>query len=623
AAIDAAVASNREAAESRLAEARAEVTALTKAVRDELGAAVQTDRDTLDSLIKSDKVALETRIKNEIGSIESRIANEGVSMQARIFDDFSRRLAEYGSVVEARFEKLEAAGSELGALDQGLRASMDQAVRKIESDFASYDASLEERRTRFEEAFLVEAGKLRASMKALEQELESLKARAYDNVSEKLKVFEDDFAADLRARGEQIDARLASWRADMDGTLAELAAKAASDRAQAERAATEEARAKSAETQARLQEQLDTMRARVQAIQDGIQAQGGMASESLAALKDTVLKDAADARSTAQAYVEGEIARFQLEAGSRLKAVERETDARIAALSAAVSEEEGRVRETREAVAEAAESFRARFASAVAEAEAKARSELQAFSASTAALLGDARRDYETQRDGYMASAQSERDRLAKELSGLADRGSELRSDISARIAQALEGFARGHEAMMADLDRKRRDAQAEADLRLREYKDSVQDLGLKIESARTQALGKVDAEAARVAQSLAELDKEQKAFISQSKVFEKTDELREALSTGIETMKADLARLEGRKAELAEIEAQLGRVKRLEDEVNQKVTRFLAEKRRIDALEADFDKLSTVSASVDKRLEEVTNQADALTDAQAGIRRV
>ena len=369
-------------------------------------------------------------------------------------------------------------------------------------------------------------------MKTLEEELDSLKKGAYDNVSEKLKVFEDEFFVDLKARGESVEARLVAWRADMDKTLSDLAASAAADRAAAERASVEEMRARLAEAQSRLQEQLDKMRDRAQATQDGIVAQGGMAAESLAALKESVLRDAADARSTAQAYVEGEISRFTLEASGRLKATERDFAARLEALSAGIGSEEESLRHAREAASEAAESFRSRFAEAVGTAEAQARAQLDAFAEATSALIERARSDYEEQSGAYAASSQTERDRLSKELQGLADRTAELRADLSPAWPRPSSFFTRSHEAFAADLERKRREAEAEAEVSMREYKDAVQDLGAKLDTQRSQAFARIEAEAGRLGQAVAEIDRQQKAFVAQTKVFERADELKERLAS-------------------------------------------------------------------------------------------
>ena len=56
-------------------------------------------------------------------------------------------MAEYSSEVEGRFERLEAAGAEIGALDQAFRASMGQAERRVENDFEAFGRELEDRRS--------------------------------------------------------------------------------------------------------------------------------------------------------------------------------------------------------------------------------------------------------------------------------------------------------------------------------------------------------------------------------------------------------------------------------------------------------------------------------------------
>jgi DNA repair exonuclease SbcCD ATPase subunit len=607
----AAVGKSVEDAETRVDASAASIAMTEKSVA-ELAARAQADRE-----------ALIGKMKNDRDIVEARLAAEGAALQAKVFEEFGNRLGEYASEAEGRFERLEAAGAEIGSLDQALRASMQQAERRAQNDFEAFGRELEDKRKRFEEGFSTETDALRVGMKSLEDELDALKTRAYDNVSEKLKVFEDEFFVDLKARSESVEQRLEAWRADLDRTLSDLSASAAAERAAAEKAQSEDMRARIADNQSRIMEQLDKLRERASAVQDGIVAQSGMAAESLAALKESVLKDASDARATAQAYVEGELSRFTLESGGKLKAAERDLVGRVDSLAASVATEEELVRQSREAVVQATESFRERFTKAVSEIEAKARAQLDAFAAATSALLETSRADYEKQAGTYVAESQAERDRISRELAGLADRTAELRTDLSSRIALALDGFSRGFETLSAELEKKRKEAQAEGDFKLREYKDAVQDLGLKLEAQRAQAFGKVEAEALRVAQAVAEIDKQQKAYVAQTKLFERTDELKESLSGSIEAMKADLMRIEGRRAEVAEIENQLARVKRLEDEVNQKVTRFLAEKKRIDALEADFTKLAAVSETVDRRLEEVTGQADAITEAQASIRRL
>lgn len=600
-------------------DAALEKTAKVEHRAEEIAAALQ---EKAKAALAAHKEEIERQLAQSKATAEAAAATMA-GLENKVAADFERRLGEYSSEVEAKFLRLESVNVDIGVMETGLRDAMAVAQSRVEGDFATFQAAFKTRSARFEESFAAEAAALRESMKSLETELDTLKSRAYDNVSEKLKVFEDEFFTDLKARSEGIDARLEAWRQDLERKLGELSSAEAAERVQAERLAMDELRAHLADSQAKAQEQLEKLRDRVQGIADGISAQGGMAKDSLEALKTAVLEDAADARKTAQAYVEAELARLNLESGTRIKEAEKALEAELARLGSGIASETEGLRALREAATGAATAFSQDFKVSLGETKARLEAELGAFKTATIGLTASLRTDYEAQRDGFTKQSQAERERLGKELASLADRSAELRQDLSSRINQALEGFTRGYEGFIADLGRRQKEAEAEAETRLRAFRDAAGDISLKVEAARAQAFGKVETEGSRLSQVLAEIDREQKAYIAQSKVFEKTEALKEDLEKSIETMKQDLGRLDARRAEIAEIENQLGRIRRLEDEMGQKLARFLAEKKRIDALEADFSRLSEVSLGVDRKLEEVTGQSDALTETQTRIRKL
>lgn len=578
-------------------------------------------RFTAELAHRTETLDAEFKVRQE--KLELRLSTSGTELEARVAESFERKLAEYSSDMEGKFARLEAINVDIGTMEAALREAMTQAERRVENDFAAFKAAIEERNTRFEETIGGQSSELREAMKTLETELDALKSRAYENVSEKLKLFEDDFFADLKTRSETIDARLETWKAEIDKTLSELSAKSQDERLAAEKASLEEVRAHMADTQNRILEQLEKLRERVQGIADGITAQGGMAQVALAELKESVMQDSADASKTAQAYVEAELARLNLETDSHVKATEKSINERLDAMAAAIDAEAGRLGSLRDATSMAASAFKNEFQKSLAETERGIHAEFEAFKTATLALSESFRKEYEGQRDGYMRQAQSERDRITQDLSSLGDRAADLRQDLSSRIAQALDGFSHSFEAFSSEVAKRQKEAEADAKAQLLAFKDAAQDIFVKVEANRVQAFAKVEAEAGRISQSMAEIEKAEKAFVAQTKVFERADELKASLSGAIDTMKSDIAQLDAKKAEMAEIENQLGRIKRLEDEMSQKVARFLAEKRRIDALEADFARLSEVAQGVDRKLEEVTGASDALTEAQARIRKL
>ena len=74
------------------------------------------------------------------------------------------------------------------------------------------------------------AAKLSNAIRSLEDELNVLKSKAYDNVSQKLKLFEDDFFADLNKRSDSINTELIKWKASLDERITVIANEAEDDR---------------------------------------------------------------------------------------------------------------------------------------------------------------------------------------------------------------------------------------------------------------------------------------------------------------------------------------------------------------------------------------------------------
>jgi chromosome segregation ATPase len=69
-------------------------------------------------------------------------------------------------------------------------------------------------------------------------------------------------------------------------------------------------------------------------------------------------------------------------------------------------------------------------------------------------------------------------------------------------------------------------------------------------------------------------------------------------------------------------LEQQYIKIRKLEEEATQKLSKFTADKKRIDILETDFGKLLGLSDSIDKKLLELTGTNDDLQQIQVQLRR-
>ena len=125
------------------------------------------------------------------------------------------------------------------------------------------------------------------------------------------------------------------------------------------------------------------------------------------------------------------------------------------------------------------------------------------------------------------------------------------------------------------------------------------------------------------LAANLQEIDKRQKGFINQTKIFDRADSLKVSLQESIEDLKSELTKVEAQSNAAREAERKFGSIKKLADEVNIKLGRFLTEKRRIEEMEGDFKKLIIISQSVDTKLALVTNSHDDLQEIQIKIKNL
>lgn len=504
---------------------------------------------------------MEKEIRSVLAGIHEKMVREAAALEKKTFEDFGRRVEEFRAEVEYKFERLSETNVDIQRLEEALRAAMADTERRVEEDFALFGKDLAARQSAFEGEILAEAARVRGNMEAVEKEINVLKASAYQSVSEKLKVFEDEFFADLKARSDTIERRLSEWQGDLETRLASLSEEARSENQEAAKAAAEELRSALGSLQTTLFEQMEKLSAQAQAFRDGITDQMEAAEGSLSSLRDSVRADLAEARAAADAFVRAELERLQVDGRERIKEAARDLETRLRSLSESADQASRESKEFREGLA----------------------------------------------RETQAAQAEAAR----------------FRQELSQKITQALEGFGRSYEAMSADSQRRGRELAAEMDQALQSFQKSAEEYTGRVEAEGKRFAERFERETAERARTLADMDARVKAFAAQTKLFERADELQNNLRDTIESLKGDLARLEARKGEIAELETQFQRIKRLEDETDQKVSRFLAEKRRIDTLEEDFKRLLGLSQEVDRKLASVTESRDSLTDLQTEFRRL
>jgi DNA repair exonuclease SbcCD ATPase subunit len=467
------------------------------------------DMEALDALALSQRAqwnAAAEETEARITGLGADLAEKASRAEQRILTETEKRLVEYRDAQAEQWERFAKLADDAGKLDGQLRIAMADAQERVRGDFALFEEAQKQDRERTASGFGEAVRVLRDDMAAVEQELNALKNRAYENVSQKLKLFEDDFFADLSRRDNEIDTRLDEWHSGIEGRLGSLG-----ETAEAERRILEQTYGEN------LKRRLEDLTGETGAFEESIRANMVSADTALESLRKQLEADLEDARTQAENAAKTEIGRYSLGMNEALKTNQRELEEQLKEIAGSVEDWNSRIKETEETTRRDVEAWQSRFSSQLREAENS---------------LEDARR-----------------------------RTHDLVSETDERIAQVKSG---------------------------------------------------IDEASRHISE-----------FTTQTRLFDKADELRLALERRMEDLKGDLSGLDQRRAEAAQLEAQFVKIRRLEDEVNSKMTRFLSEKHRLEVMEKDFNKLIQTSQAVEEKLRDVTNSDDILQTMQVQLHKL
>jgi len=388
------------------------------------------------------------------------------------------RLEEYRLAQEEQFRQLSSVADDTERLETELRRSMEEAVNRVNGDFAQFGKEMQGTWENAAGEFKGHLQALRAELEGVDRELTSLKERAFDNVSQKLKGFEDDFLADLSRRSADIDSQLSTWQGTLETRI--------SDDIKQTIAAQGE----------KLIADLEHLKTETAAFEEGIREEMRGVDESRKSFSEQLEHDMEEVKSAAQ----------------------NELNAKISQYSLTISE-----------------------------------------------TLRQSQRDLETQINGFMADSNERFNSMESRIRGL---------------DEAMEEARRRNHEMIAENDE-------------------------------------------RVAATKASLEEIRKEIAAQEKIVDNTKSAKAELDRHVEDVKGNIERLLQIKNDMAQIENQFTQVRRLEDDVNAKMTRFLSEKRRIDLIESDFNRLVQTSQSYEERLTHVSDSDDKVQTMELKLRHL
>jgi chromosome segregation ATPase len=304
----------------------------------------------LDALVRRQREDWDKEIKRQAEETGAYFSGQKESWTAlirdteqRLLEESGARLEEYRQAQAEEYRQLAGLADDAASLEGELRLSMQETVNRVKAEFARFEQDAARSRESSAADFSSRVMALRTEMDGVEQDLKSLKDRACDNMSEKLKLFEDDFFADLNKRSAQIEARLSEWQSGFDSRLVEIAGEGAEERRQAELRINEELQKNLAAQGERVSEELERLKAEAAAFEEGIREEMLAADETRRSFQEQLDRDLEEARREAEDSAKNEIGRYSLSMAETLKQNQRDLEERLREITAQVEEKNSEI----------------------------------------------------------------------------------------------------------------------------------------------------------------------------------------------------------------------------------------------------------------------------------------
>jgi len=544
-------------------------------------------------------------------------------MQVSALQSIEDRLEGYEKDIEYKFQKLEAANIDIEGMEKNLQASIQKTSEKVRLEFAGFVKGFDEERKAERQKVQEEFSRLEGGMSELEQGLTDLKSKAYENVSAQLQVFEDEFFKGLGERSASMEQKIENWRGEIDAKMKEVTAVQVEERQRLEQRFSEELKNELEKAKQESFRDMRQLEAKVVAFEDSIADRVDGSEQFIDGFKSSVDEQLEQARKAAQSSLGKQIKELQDSMDKAVQDHSHQIEERLRAMGASVNQSRSDMQEIIDSTNGEIASWQARVNQALKGYEMEFTERYQGLRKESDNHIARVREDFESQSEDLITSTSAERLQLKEEFKNIKDRVDELEANLAEKSESALDAFQRQMEAFQLELNQRSKDLQVETDNRMRDLKQRMADMKEKTESQAQSLSAKVEEGYQLLTINLNEMDKRVKGFVSQTKIFERADQLKVQLEAGIDDMKRDMEKLQLQRKEVEELSSQVGSAKKAVEDIGSKLKALLAERGRVEDMDSDFKKLLNISKELDSRIETVYASQDALQEIQAKIREL
>ncbi|GAB6091331.1 SpiroCoCo family coiled-coil protein [Spirochaeta dissipatitropha] len=560
---------------------------------------------------------LEERHKDAYSKMDSGIAG----LERKLLGLVESRIGETETMVGARLDSIHLVADDIDQLEDQLRNMIQRSGEALHNEISSLGEQLISQRKEDLLAAQTDMGVVRQEMQALESGLDELKKQAYDSVNAKLQMFEDDFFNDLRSRTSSMESQLADWQDSIAEKIEVHTVAYSEERQLLEQQYTNSLKNSLADMQQKSNQQYERLSEQLQETEKILRQHYADIEQQAEGAEEQIRTELEEIRQQSREQLVHELRQHSDEYSAQIREFEKSLQTELRGLQENAQAGKLQLETVLDATRADVTLWQTEVLQKLGSAEKNIDSDIAGLKLETENSIASVRDDFARQRDILITQTEQERENLQNQMQAMFSQAAELDQRLSSEISNALESFAIRYEQYQSEFLSGMKEREQGIDSRFREFRGLVQDTREKFDSMEDKLFSKLEDRANLLGLNVTEIEKRQKAFVEQTKIFERADSLKISLQESIEELKTDLQRVENQRKELREMETQFQKLRKLGDEAIEKMGRFTQEKRRIDQLESGYQELMRLSQAVDAQVQMLTDSHDTMQNMQIKIR--
>ncbi|MDA3851661.1 MAG: hypothetical protein PF447_10355 [Spirochaetaceae bacterium] len=544
-------------------------------------------------------------------------------LEQKTMKSIELRQQDYQATINGRFDKLESITGDLDELDNSLRLTLSEQETRMYQQLEQFSQNLKEKQDKEQQASHERLGDIRRIIGQVEGELNQLKTQAYENVSEKLQLFEDDFFSDLKSREEAMKDSFGQWQKSVDLQMEELNNQSQRDREELERNHQSQFKRRFNEIQARVLEQMNKFQEQVQGFQEQVVLQIEGSEKDFSDYRQGVKNQINQLKESSWETFTQEFAAHQESMDDLLNRSEREVVLKLEGMFSDIEGNRGELSALINSSRSDIDQWQKRVLVQLKNQQSDINNSLEDYRSQVDLTVEQIREDFLSQKEDLILKSSQERATLRQDLQQLTENVELLKGQMAGNSEKYITRMQEQGEEFLLELQGRTREVHGESDEKLRAIRQALQDTRDRIENLQKQLQGQAEEDYASLATNLEEMGRHQQEFIAQTHIFDQAENLKTNLDADLKELRSRMETIERSRQELAPMEEEYQRVMNSYQDVSGKINQFFSEKQKIDLLDSKVVKINNLSEAIDVKLEQIDNTNDMVQEYMVRIRQL